>query len=261
MNPAENYLPNEPVIQQPVAQQTVTQQTNSSFFEKFDLAKILVSLVLLIVVIFVWQWLSSPMLVTVRGMGQVSVPATSATISLTVTASASNSPDSINIVKSKAENIRVLLTASGVAESDIAESQIVSYPAGLAVPGAEGFQSSIQMSAKTNNVAAVSELVGSLYNSGASLVDQPLLNVENQEKLEEQATKEALKDAKDQVTKISRKNFKFIRKMVALTEQSSESSSTISSKPDFLAQDFSEEAALNGSFEIAKLVTVSYKLW
>lgn len=92
-------------------------------------------------------------------------------------------------------------------------------------------------------------------------MNQPVLNVEDQEKLEGQATKEALKDAKNQISTIARKNFKFIRKMIALAEQSSETSSTVSSRPDFLAQDFNEEAALNGSFKIAKLVTVSYKLW
>lgn len=259
MNPAETPFPNEPVAQQVATQKIKTNCLN--YFKEINLGKILISLLIFIFVLFIWQWISSPMIVTVRGLGQVSVPATSATISLTVTADASNSSDSISAVKNRAESIRTLLTGSGIVESDITESQVVSYPAGLVVPGAEGFQSSIQMSAKTSNVAAVSELVGSLYGAGASLVNQPVLNVENQEKLEEQATREALKDAKSQVSSIGRKNFKFIRKMVALTEQSSESTSTVSSRPDFLTQDFDEEAALKGSFKIAKLVTVSYKLW
>ncbi len=259
MNPAENSFPNEPVAQQVETQKVKTNYLN--YFKKINLATILISLVIFIPVLFIWQWISSPMVVTVRGLGQVSVPATSATITLTINANAPNSPDSINAVKNKAESIRILLTGSGIAESDIAESQVVSYPAGLAAAGLEGFQSSIQMTAKTNNVASVSELVGNLYSAGASLVNQPVLNVENQKKLEEQATKEALRDAKDQVSNIGRKNFKFIRKMIALSEQSSETSSTISSRPDFLDQDFNEEAALNGTFKIAKLVTVSYKLW
>ena len=260
MNPAQNSLPNEPMAQQVTAQKVKTNCLN--YFKEINLAKILISLLVFTIVAFIWQWISSPMIVSVRGVGKVSVPATSATIGLTITADANNSIDSINAVKNKAENIRILLTGSGVAESDIAESQVVSYPTGLASLGMPGFQASIQMSAKTNNVSAVSELIGNLYDAGASLVNQPVLNVENQEKLEEQATREALRDAKDQVSNIGRKNFKFIRKVIALSEQSSNTSSTISSRPDFLDdQEFNEEAALNGSFEIAKLVTVSYKLW
>ena len=227
----------------------------------FSLKKLLISLILLIVGVFLWQWISSPMVVTVQGLGEVSVPATSASINLTIKASASTSSASIDAVKSKSENIRTLLIANGINESDIAESQVTSYPAGLVIAGAEGFESSIQISAKTSNIAGVSELVGSLYNAGAALVNQPVLNVENQDKLEEEATKKALKEAKEQIRKISLRNFKLIRKAVAISEQSSDPSSTSSVRPEFFSQDFTEEAAAKGTFKLAKLVTISYKLW
>lgn len=227
----------------------------------FDLKKSLISLILLIVGVFLWQWMSSPMVVTVQGLGEVSVPATSASINLTIKANAGTSSASIDAVKSKSENIRTLLIANGINESDIAESQVTSYPAGLVIAGAEGFESSIQISAKSNNIAGVSELVGSLYNAGAALVNQPVLNVENQDKLEEEATKKALKEAKEQIRKISLRNFKLIRKAVAISEQSSDPSSTSSVRPEFFSQDFTEEAAAKGTFKLAKLVTISYKLW
>jgi len=134
-------------------------------------------------------------------------------------------------------------------------------PAGLVVVGSEGFQSTIQMTAKTSNVSGVGDLVGSLYNAGAAMVDQPVLNVEDQDRLEEQATKEALKDAKDQINKISLRNFKFIKKMVAFSEQSSGTTSTSSVRPELFSQELSEGAESKGTFKIAKLVTVSYKLW
>lgn len=233
----------------------------SSYFGDFDLKKLIISLVMLVVIIFVWQWISSPMIVTVQGLGEVSVPATSASISLTINANAGTSSASIDAVKSKTDNIRTLLIASGINESDISESQVVSYPAGLVAPGLQGFESSIQISAKTHDIAGVAGLVGNLYNAGAALVNQPILNVEDQTKLEDQATKEALKKARGEINKISLKNFKFIRKMVALSEQSSESTSTSSVRPDFFSQEMTEEAAAKGTFKVAKLVTVSYKLW
>lgn len=232
-----------------------------NFFNGVELKKSIFFLILFILVIFIWQWISSPMVVTVQGLGEVSVPATSATISLTVSANAGTSSASIDAVKSKTDNIRTLLIASGISESDISESQVVSYPAGLVVSGVEGFESSIQISAKTSDIAGVSGLVGSLYNAGAALVNQPVLNVEDQDKLEDQATKEALKEARAEINKIGLKNFKFIRKMIAFSEQSSDPTSTSSVRPDFFSQEFTEEAAAKGTFKLAKLVTVSYKLW
>jgi len=229
-------------------------------FEHFGLKKLVMTILLVVLVAFVWQWVSSPMIVTVQGLGQVAVPATSATISLTVTANAGTSSASIDGVKAKVDGIRTLLIASGINEKDISESQVVSYPAGIVAVGVEGFESVIQMTAKTNNVSGVGELVGSLYNAGAALVNQPVLNVEDQDKLEEKATKEALSDAKSQMSKIANKNFKLIRKMVALTEQSSGTTSTSSVRPELFSQEFGEETP-KGTFKIAKLVTVSYKLW
>jgi uncharacterized protein YggE len=229
-------------------------------FKRLSLKKLIISTLLIVAMIFVWQWISSPMVVTVQGLGEVTVPATSATISLTVAANSTTASASIDTVKDKANSIRTLLIASGVLENDISESQLVSYPAGLVTVGAEGFESSIQMTAKTTDIDEVGELVGNLYNAGAALVNQPVLNVENQEKLEEQATKEALKEARAQAMSIALKNFKFIKKMVALSEQTSETTSTSSVKPGLFSQDFSETAAKE-TFKFAKLVTVSYKMW
>ena len=49
--------------------------------------------------------------------------------------------------------------------------------------------------------------------------------------------------------------------MIAFSEQSSDPTSTSSVRPDFFSQEFTEEAAAKGTFKLAKLVTVSYKLW
>mgnify|MGYP003602693524 FL=1 len=49
--------------------------------------------------------------------------------------------------------------------------------------------------------------------------------------------------------------------MVALSEQSSGTTSTSSVRPELFSQDLGESAEAKGTFKIAKLVTVTYKLW
>ena len=92
-------------------------------------------------------------------------------------------------------------------------------------------------------------------------MNQPILTVENQDKLEDQAVKDAFKDAKKQAFQMGLKNFKFIKKAIALTEQSSSTTSTATTKADIETQQENQEASLNGVFKIVKVVTISYKMW
>src|SRR3990167_11048861 len=92
-----------------------------------------------------WQWLNSPMIVTVTGVGTVSVPATNATVSFTLSSSDANSQTAVSNVNAKALAIRTLLTSRGIAEGDIAEGQVVNVPAGLITTGASGYQATISM--------------------------------------------------------------------------------------------------------------------
>lgn len=227
---------------------------------KFTIKKGLLILVMLVVTFVLWQWLNSPMTVTVVGMGKVSVPATSATITTTVSVNLDDAVSAIAGAKAKVDVVKSVLISSGIDESDISVSQITSYPAGLAVSGATGYQASIQIVAKTEDVAKVGDLIGTLYTAGASLVAQPVLSVENQDDLEAKASDEAIKDAKSQVAKIALKNLKFVKKVVYLSEETSATTSTASSTASG-TDDLTKEMATNGVFEIAKAVTISYKLW
>ena len=227
---------------------------------KFTVKKGLLIIVMFAVIFVIWQWLNSPMNVTVVGMGKVSVPATSATITTTVSINSDTAQNAITGVKTKSETIKSILMSTGVLESNISESQITSYPASMVVAGVEGYQASIQIVAKTEDVAKVGDLIGTLYTAGASLVAQPVLSVENQDDLEEKASSEAIKDAKSQVAKIALKNLKFIKKVVYLSEETSATTSTATSTASG-TDDLTKEMAANGVFEIAKAVTLSYKLW
>jgi len=235
--------------------------SQSSCPMNFSFKKVLAMLGVALVILILWQWISSPMIVTVTGIGDVSVPATNATVTTTVSANSDSAQGAMTAVKARAEAVKSILVGSGVAESDISESQITSYPASLVAVGATGYQAALQIVAKTAHVSTVGDLVASLYAAGASLVTQPVLSVENQSDLEAKATDAAIKDAKSQISKIALKNLKFVRKTVLLTEQTSANTSTSTSKADILTESQNQLAAQNGVFQITKAVSISYKLW
>ena len=245
------------------AQPSIIQQGpgQPSFSVKFTFKKIIVLLAVVFVVLVMWQWISSPMVVTVNGVGKISVPATSATIAATVSVNSDTPQNANNAVKAKVEVLKSVLMSSGVLEQDISQTQVVSYPANLITTGAGGYQAAVVLTAKTTNISGIDDLVASLYMSGASLVQQPVLNIENEAQLEDEATKAALKDARSQVSKIALRHFKFIRKTVDLYEVNSTTTSTSTSKADAETSSQDEVAAANGVFQVTKSLSVSYKLW
>jgi len=216
------------------------------------LKNILVSFGLGLFLIIFWTWISSPLILTVEGTGEVSVPATSATLSFSLTTADANPQAAILAVKAKADALAVILRANGIAQKDIVESQVTAYPATVVVQGASGYQASISMAAKTSKVASVNELISVLYANGAAVVTQPILSVENQTDLEQKAFDAAYTDASIQAAKIAIKNWKLFRKTVNIAQASSGTTSTSSSK---------DTANKNGVFKIAKVVSVSYKMW
>ena len=228
---------------------------------KFTWKKFLILLGVVASVLVVWQFISSPMVVTVTGTGKASVPATSATVTTTISINSDTAQNALSAVRARVESMKAILIGSGIAESDISVSQITSYPAALVTTSTTGYQAAVQITAKTVHVSTVGDLVASLYAAGASLVSQPVLNVENQNQLESEASSMALKDAKSQVSKIALKNLKLIRKATAMYESTSDTTSTATSKADTTTSVKNDLAATNGVFEITKSVTVSYKLW
>lgn len=218
--------------------------------------RILPALAVIVLLMLFWNWISSPMIVTFTGTGNVNVPATNATVSFSLLSSDVSAQGAIASVTQKARLIRGVIKSSGVSEEDILESQVTSAPA-----QAGGYQALISMGAKTIHVANISDLIGTLYANGASVVSQPTLSVENKTDLETKAVDEAMKDAKKQASTFALKNWKFIRKIVAVSQQTSGSTSTATSKADTISEATSQEAAVNGVFKIIKAVSVSYQMW
>ncbi len=216
--------------------------------------------VAVIVIGFLWTWATSPMIITVNGIGEVTVPAEAATISFTVQASSNTAQGAIEQVKNSSTAVTQILIASGISQSDIAEAQVTVVPATTAQAGV-GYVASITMAAKTVNVANINNLIATLYGSGVTLVSQPVLSVEDKDDLEQRALDLAMKDAKKQAGSIAWKNLKPIRKIISITQASSSSTSTATSKADAETEATTEDGAINGVFKIVKAVSVSYKMW
>lgn len=221
--------------------------------------KILVYFGLAFIGFVAYVWVNSPMVVTVTGSGEVSVPATNATVSFTLSATDNSINSAVTAVSAKASSMRSFLKTKGIAEGDIAQSQVIAVPASLVTAGATGFQATISMAAKTTHVSEVSNLVADLYSNGAVVVAQPVLSVENQGALSQAAFDAALKDAKLQAAAIGNKNLKFIRKIVSVSQVSSPTTSTSTTRAE--DTNTNAQASANGVFKIVSAVSVSYKMW
>lgn len=212
--------------------------------------------------LIIYTYISSPMVVTVTGVGEVTVPATNATISFTISDSDPNAADyAISKVESKAATIRNYLKSKGIAEADISESQVTAVPAGFVTSGVTGYQASIAMGIKTVHVSSASDLVSALYSQGALVVTQPVLSVENESNLENQALDAAVKDADSQAKRIGLLRWKFIRKLVNLSQVSSPTTSTSTSKADAAIASNDQAAISNGVFKVVKAVSATYAIW
>ena len=204
----------------------------------------------IIAFIAIGMWVFSPTDVIVTGIGKVSVPASSATFNVTVNAINDNANDALKDLRAKVDVIKKTLTEINVSASDISETQVTLTPAAAVVASAKGFQAMTTLSVKSTNVRMISDIVVNMYASGATLVSQPVVSVEDQEKLEAQALKEALKKAKanlGQTVSILHP----IRKVVAIEQASSGNTATTTK-------------AVEGSdseFEVVRAVSVTYRVW
>lgn len=218
----------------------------------WTMKKVIGVFVAIILTAFMINWIYSPLVVTVTGTGELTVPASSATISLTVTATDATVRGAIEQTKARSANLRQVLRANLIEEKDIMESQVTAVPAAAYTAGASGFQASLNLGATTSDVNGVDNLVAALYNAGAAVVAQPVLSADKQEELEAKALDQAMADAKKQAAGMARQNWKLIKKIVSITQASSGSTATVTTKAESLG---------GNEFKIAKAVQVVYKMW
>lgn len=227
----------------------------------FTFKKVLMLFALLLFVIFIYQWASSPMVITVVGSGEVSATAENVTVTFSIGGKGDTASSALSDLNSRKEKIREALKNLSVLESDIYEQQATVYPSSLAVSGASGFTASASMGFKTVLVNNVDSLTSTLYTLGASVVSQPILSIKDKDTLDQKAYDLALKDAKSKANRIGNRNLKFLKKIILVQESQQNPTSTVTSKPDTVTQIDYNIAAETGVIKVQKLLSVSYKMW
>lgn len=208
----------------------------------------LIGLAVIVSVVF-GMWVFSPTEVVVTGTGSVSVPATSATFNVTVNAISDSASGALADLRAKVMTVKKTLAEISITADNITETQVTLTPAAAVVASAKGYQAMTTLSVKTANVAMAGEMIVNMYASGATIVSQPVVSVENQDKLEKEALSDALKDAKaslNETVGILRP----IRKIVGIQQASSGNVATTTKVENN-----------QGSFEVTRAVQVTYRVW
>lgn len=208
-----------------------------------------------VLALFIYQWVSSPVVVSVSGIGSVSAPAELATVTYGLAVNSSNSESALNDIKALSTKIKQVLSDLGVPESSIYESQVA------VLPVESGFQASMQAGFNTKNIPSLDRITLALYSGGASAVSQPVLSVSDNVALEKKAYDMAVKDAKSKAWQMSISNLKFLKKMILIQESAPQSISTVTTKPDVAQQVEDNLSPDTGLIKINKAVSISYKMW
>ena len=195
------------------------------------------------------MWVLSPTEVVVTGTGKVSVPATSATFNVTVSATNDTPNAALADLRTKVVSIKKTLSDIQIGPENVSETQVTLTPAAAVVASAKGFQAMETLTVKTSNVAMASEMVVNMYVSGATIVSQPVVAVEDQQKLEKQVLKDALSDAATNLSDTV--GLRLIHKVIAIQQASSGETATTTK----VASDN------KGEFEVTKAVQVTYRVW
>lgn len=216
-----------------------------------------------VVLMGLWQWVSSPLLVTVTGVGEIDMPVNNAIISLVLTANRPNPTEAITVVNTKALVMKDTLIDYGIGQEDLTSSQVSVTP--VTTEAGMQYQAVLAMGAKLTDYSRASDLIAVLYTNGADYISQPVMSVEDQKAAEAQATELALADAKRQVGEIGWKQIKLVRKMVGVTHSPTGASSTVTASQVEAGVVSPDEPpvlpATTNSIKVRKAVSVSYKMW
>ncbi len=215
----------------------------------------------IVLILAFYQWISSPLVITVSGTASVSVPAEYIVVTFTVSGNGDNPNAALEATNTRVSNIKNRLAEIGVADNDIYESSTAVVPASAVREGGSGFQSTASLGLKTAKTTSLDRIVATLYENGASVVSQPSYSVENTTTKELEAYNMALKDAKSKAGKIALRNWKLFRKIVLIQESQLQNTTTVTSKADASQQVRDDLSPADGLIKINKAVSVSYKLW
>lgn len=207
----------------------------------------------LIFILISYQLISSPVIVSFTGIGEETVQASKATITFVISTTDTDVDASIKSSREKADAFKFMLLNNGVTSENISSSEASVAPVASSSPLV--YQTAVSISFSTTNVSTLDELISLLYSNGAVYVSQPTLTAGDQNSLEHKALKKAMRDAKEKADLFAGENMKFVKKIVAVEQQTSGTTSTATIGSN------SKDNNSNGSFIMSKAVSVSYKMW
>lgn len=197
-----------------------------------------------------FQLINSPLIVSFTGVGEQSVTATEATIAFSVYSTNADVTVATKTTRDAANQFKQLLLNNKIEAKNISISEISVNPT-VTTAQALVYQAAVTISFKTTDITSLDNLVTLLYTNGALQVSQPVLSSENQTALEQQALAKAIVEAKGKANIFATKNFKVIKKIVAIDQQTAGTTASATTSVD----------TTKGSFSIVKGVSVTYKMW
>jgi len=197
-----------------------------------------------------YQLINSPLIIAFTGVGDESVTATRAIISFSIYAADADVLVAVKTTRDKANAFKQLLINNKIEVKDISISEVSVNPS-LTATQAVVYQSAVTISFKTTNISSLDDLVTLLYTNGALQVSQPVLSSDDQTILEQKALAEAISEAKGKANIFANRNFKFVKKIIAIDQQTAGTTASSTTSVD----------TSKGTFSIVKGVSVTYKMW
>lgn len=214
---------------------------------------------LIVVAIILYKVLASPAVITVVGTGKLEV--TPAKVEMTVSR-VDSSVDPVVAVNQGENNTKTLIDKSKSMLSN-PEIQRAFYQITPTVVGGDKLYQVVNVFKLTSyEPAKTSDLIKSLYTNGAITINNISFLPDQQEDVTQEARKAALKDARDQASKIAKAAGKMVGRIVTITDDLNEVSGTLSSQEEVgqsTTADFSASAP--EKIEVSKMVSVTYEIW
>ena len=195
--------------------------------------------------------------ISVTGVGELKL--TPSKVSMIVTRTNSSPLPSVAIQNGE-EGLNTLIKEAKavVGEAEIQKSfYTISQNSGQQVVGTQlvtvsNYQVSNGFKITFNQVSKVTDLVKALYATGATSISNITFLPENEDEIEKEARKLALKNAREEGRKIAASMGRILGRIKTVADDQAEVSSTISS---------SQESVGSGEMDISKSVSVVYELW
>jgi uncharacterized protein YggE len=226
--------------------------------DKVKIKKILIIIAIILGAITLFKMAFPSTQISVTGIGEMKIKP--AKVSMIVTRT-NTSPLAANAIQNGEEGLNTLIKEAKAIVGEAAEIQksfyTISQNSGQQVVGSQlvtvsNFQVSNGFKITFNQVDKVTELVKALYASGATSISNITFLPENEDQIEKEVRKLALKNAREEGKKIAASMGRILGRIRTVADDQAEVSSTISSN---------EGSVGSGEMDISKSVSVVYELW